>query len=130
MKTGIVVLGHGSQARVGEANLVLDSIAALVKDLVKEQLDLDLVEPAFMNRKSGRQGLGEAIDKVVGAGAGKVIVVPVFLTNGLHLQEDIPVELAQAREKYRGEVEIRFASHLGADRRIVEIIVDRIKEAG
>lgn len=122
-------MGHGSQARVGEANLVLDDIAALVRELLKEQADLELVEPAFMNRKSGRQSLGEAIDKVVGAGAEKVIVVPVFLTNGLHLQEDIPAELAQAREKYRGGVEIKFAAHLGADRRIVEIIIDRIREA-
>jgi len=47
MKDGVVILGHGSRAAVGEANLVLLEIA----EMVKRQLSLELVEMAFMNEK-------------------------------------------------------------------------------
>ncbi|MFZ3171451.1 MAG: CbiX/SirB N-terminal domain-containing protein [Carboxydocellales bacterium] len=124
MKNGVVVLGHGSKTIVDEANLALYKVI----DLVKTKLDTPLVEAAFMMRESGKQNLQQAIDKLVEQGASKIVVAPWFLTNGLHIQQDIPEELAEARTRHNEKVEIAFARHLGPDPRIVDVLMDRIGE--
>ncbi|MDA8210586.1 MAG: CbiX/SirB N-terminal domain-containing protein [Clostridia bacterium] len=126
MKNGIVVLGHGSKTVVDEANLALFGVV----DLVKNKLNTSLVEAAFMMRESGKQTLQQAIDKLVEQGANRIVVAPWFLTNGLHIQQDIPEELAEARKRHGELVEIAFARHLGPDPRIVDVLVDRIGEVG
>ena len=122
MPTGVVVLGHGSREAVDEANEVLLELAGLLR----KSTGLKLLENAFMNPKSNRPGLEEAVDRVIKNGATKVIVAPVFIANGMHMQKDIPAMIERLRAKYR--VEIKCAGHLGADPRIVEVIADRIKE--
>lgn len=124
MKMGIVVLGHGSQTVVDEANLSLFTVL----DLVKTKMPDALVEAAFMMRASKKQDLQQAIDRLVEQGADKIVVAPWFLTNGLHIQQDIPEELAAARERHGDKVNISFARHLGPDSRIVDVLVDRIGE--
>ncbi|HEX3032377.1 MAG TPA: CbiX/SirB N-terminal domain-containing protein [Bacillota bacterium] len=126
MKNGIVVLGHGSKTVVDEANLALYNVVELVKSKVTDSL----VEAAWMMRESGKQSLQEAIDKLVEQGAARIVVAPWFLTNGLHIQQDIPEELAEAKNRHGNKVEIAFARHLGPDPRIVDVLVDRIGEVG
>jgi sirohydrochlorin ferrochelatase len=122
MKTGIVLLGHGSRAAVDEANQVLLALA----EMVGAKAGADLLEAAFLNPRAKRQNLAEAVGGLISRGAQKIIVVPVFLANGLHVQQDIPAEIGELREKYR--VEITLARCLGADPRIADIILDRIGE--
>lgn len=124
MKTGIVILGHGSRRAVDEANQVFLEIA----EMVRARTGADLLETAFLNPRAQRQDLAGAVARLVARGAKRIIVAPVFLANGLHMQKDIPEEIARLREKY--QVEIRATAHLGADPRIVEVVVDRIGEVG
>ncbi len=123
MKTGIVMLGHGSRAAVGEANDIIMEIA----QKVKENLQQDIFEVAFMNTKSNRQNLAGAIDKVVEQGAQKVVIAPLFITNGMHIRYDIPEEIEEAKKKYE-QVEFVFSRYIGADPVLAQLMVDRIKE--
>ena len=122
MSLGIVILGHGSRATVGEAN----KIAFQVADLVKLQRANDLVETAIMNRDSGLQSIDEAVDKLVLAGARQVIIAPMFLANGMHIRSDIPTEISEIQAKYP-QIVIKMATHIGADQRIADILVERIE---
>lgn len=122
MKTGIVVLGHGSRAAVDEANQVLIDLS----EMVRERVEFDIFATAFMNPRSQRPGLEQAVAEVVRKGAERVIVAPVFLSNGMHMQKDIPEEVERLRSKYR--VEIKIAPHLGADPRLADMIAERIRE--
>ncbi len=124
MKQGIVVLGHGSRASVGEANQVVFRIS----DIIKERLGHDLVAPAIMNPKSELAGLEEAVAALVARGAGRIVIVPMFLANGLHIQHDIPAKLAALAGRFPG-VAIALAAHIGPDPRIADILLDRIREA-
>ncbi len=124
MQTGIVVIGHGSKTIVDEANLGLFEVV----ELVKQKMNNKLVEAAFMMRASEKQTIQQAIDKLVNLGANKIIIAPWFLTKGLHIQQDIPEELAEARQRHGEAVSIAFASHLGPDARIVDVLIDRIGE--
>ncbi|CEP68685.1 Cobalamin (vitamin B12) biosynthesis CbiX [Moorella glycerini] len=119
MGTGIILLGHGS--RIPEANEHLKLLAAQVREL----LGGIRVEPCYMMRT--HPDLMEGITMLVEAGLQKIIVVPMFFCNGLHVQRDIPEQLEIARKRFP-DIELIYGTNLGADRRIAEVIVERIQE--
>lgn len=123
MLRGIVVLGHGSRASVGEANRV----AFQVTDIIKTKLGHDLVEPAIMNTDSGLQTMAEAVSKLVDRGAGEIVVAPMFLSNGAHIRYDIPEEIEIIQKNFP-KVLIRMSSHIGPDPRIADILLEKIQE--
>lgn len=120
---GVVVLGHGSRASVGEANRV----AFLVADMIKAKLQNDLVEPAIMNPESGLQTMAQAVCKLIERGANDIVIAPMFLSNGAHIQYDIPEELAHIKAA-NPSVRLTMSSHIGADPRIADILLEKIEE--
>lgn len=125
MTTAIIVLGHGSRASAGGANEFVYQIAAMVKD----QVGHELVEPAIMTTQSNRQTLAVAAAKLVGQGAGQIVIAPLFWSSGLHLSEDIPEEVNRLSQQFP-EVKITIASPIGPDLRIAAILLERIQEVG
>jgi len=123
MKQGIVVLGHGSRASVGEANRVVFQIS----DIIKQRLGHALVETAIMNRKSGLATIEDAVASLVARGADRIVVAPMFFANGMHIQYDIPEELVVLAHRFPG-VTITMAAHIGPDPRLADILLDRIRE--
>ncbi|MDR3589136.1 MAG: CbiX/SirB N-terminal domain-containing protein [Negativicutes bacterium] len=123
MKAGVVILGHGSRAAVGEANQVVFQIS----EMIRQRVGHDLVETAIMNRMSGLQTIEEAVEKLISRGISNITVVPMFFANGMHIQQDIPEEIGQLRCKHPGIV-ITMARHIGADPRIADILLERIRE--
>ncbi|MPN60630.1 hypothetical protein SDC9_208359 [bioreactor metagenome] len=81
-----------------------------------------------MNRESGLAGIDEAVDKLIASGATQIIIAPMFLANGVHIQSDIPEEIDVLEKKHPG-VSIKMAAHIGPDPRIADILVERIREA-
>lgn len=124
MELGIVVLGHGSRASVAEANQVAFEIASMIQSRSKDIL----VETAIMNRESGLAGINDAVHKLVEQGAKKIVIAPLFLANGVHIQIDIPEEIAELQKVYPN-IPIKMASHMGADARLADILWERIQEA-
>lgn len=117
---GIILLSHGS--RLPEAQATSQQIAAA---LTKALGDKYIVEGAAL--QFNQPDLPTAIEKVIQAGAQKIVVAPIFLYPGLHIQRDIPEIIEEHKNKYPG-VEISMTRHIGADRRLMEIMLDRIKE--
>jgi sirohydrochlorin ferrochelatase len=77
----------------------------------------------------GRPTLAEAVAAALRRGAQEVLVVPLFLYDGVHVQKDIPEQLEELRRQYPG-LQLRCTASLGSDPRIAEIVVDRIREVG
>lgn len=119
MNTGIILLGHGS--RIPEANEHLKVLAAQVREFLGDVR----VQPCYMMRT--HPDLLEGITMLVEEGLRQIIVIPMFFCNGLHVQRDIPELLEEARERFPG-VTLIYGTNLGADRRIAEVIVERIRE--
>jgi sirohydrochlorin ferrochelatase len=120
MKTGTIILGHGSKAPQALATL------KQVQELVKESSKKEIVEIASL--QFDKPDISEAIANVVSQGVSKIVLVPLFLYFGIHLQEDIPAILDEEKAKYPN-VEFVMTDNLGADKRIIDIVVDRIEEA-
>lgn len=119
MKTGILILGHGS--KVEDANAELYQIAEMVKTMG----GYDIVETAFLQLRPPL--MFDGIRLCVRQGAQKIIIAPYFLYMGTHVQKDLPNALNSAKEKFPG-IKIIIARHLGVDNRMAEMVCERIEE--
>ncbi|AQS60072.1 sirohydrochlorin chelatase [Desulforamulus ferrireducens] len=121
MQRGVILLGHGS--RQPAANQEIRLIAEQVKKM-GEQTDT-IYETGFL--QFGEPTLPQAIAELVARGVKNITIVPVLLTVGTHIQFELP-KLIQEQQGQYPEVSFRLAPHLGADPRIAEILLDRIKQ--
>ncbi len=117
--TGILLFAHGSS--VEEANRgVLDlayKIEATGPFRYVRAAFLELAEP----------DLGTAILQAAEAGLGRVVVVPYFLTMGIHLRRDLPALLAAAKQKHP-DFEIEVGQSLEGHPLMPAIILGRVQE--
>lgn len=119
MKTAILLMAHGS--RIPEANDAVREIATMVQELA----GYDIVEVSY--REMHLPNIQQGIDACVARGAERVLLIPYFLFIGAHVQEDLPEEMAQAKERYP-QVEFAMGTHLGVHRKLAEVVVERIAE--
>ncbi len=141
-KIGVLLVGHGSRLPYGK------DVVSQIADMYRENEDF-FVEVGFMNMS--KPSIPEAINSLAESGAEKIVVTPVFLANGVHTTEDIPriLGLNNGHDKDKHEhghshghshddeekVEINFKGEiiytepLGADKRIADIIKDRVNDA-
>jgi sirohydrochlorin ferrochelatase len=118
--TAIVIFAHGSS--IESANDSVRSIA----DRIRGEVAVDLVETAFLEQ--GHPDLARALEAVVAQGAKRVVVVPYFLTLGIHLQRDLP-NIVSGLERIHKGVEIRVAPPLEGHPALVDILKQRAREA-
>jgi sirohydrochlorin ferrochelatase len=119
MKTGIAIFAHGSS--VASAN---DSVRA-VAGRVARQGGFELVEAAFLEQ--GTPDLAEAVVRLADRGASRILVVPYFLTLGLHLQRDLPRIVADIA-RIQPSVEIRVTAPLDGHPAMAQALIERARE--
>jgi sirohydrochlorin ferrochelatase len=83
-----------------------------------------LYETAFLEASPR---LDEAVLALVGAGADNILVVPYFLTLGIHLQRDLPKLVEHLSERYG--VTIRVTPPLDGHSGLSVMLVDRARES-
>jgi sirohydrochlorin ferrochelatase len=113
-RAGIVVFGHGSS--IASAN---DAVRVIAARAAAEGA-WDLFETAFLE---AAPRLDEAVSKLVASGAEQILVLPYFLTLGIHLQRDLPKlvdDLSRANN-----VPIRVAEPLDGHPELSRILVAR-----
>ena len=142
-KIGVVLVGHGSRLPYGK------DVVSQIAEMYSKDQDY-LVEVGFMNMS--KPSIPEAINMLAENGAEKIVVTPVFLAHGVHTTEDIPRILGlnnghdeteqsghvhshghshdhDEEVKINFEGEIIYTEPLGADKRIADIVKDRVKDA-
>jgi sirohydrochlorin ferrochelatase len=119
LKTGLIILGHGSKAPEATETL------AAITSMVRERVNFDRVDYASL--QISKPALDEVVKDMAAAGMTKIMVVPFLIASGVHVKTDIPGELSILGEKYP-HIEIQLGSPLGADPRLADIVVDRVKE--
>jgi len=118
-ETAVVLVGRGSSDP--DAGSDLYKLARLLAD----GRDLGLVEPAFVSVAS--PSVPEALERCRRLGARRIAVVPFLLFTGVL----VPRIHAQAAEyaAQHPELEIVGAEHLGPDRRLARLVLERYREA-
>jgi sirohydrochlorin ferrochelatase len=118
LKTGFVIFAHGSS--VESAN---DQVRAVAQALAARG-GYDLVETAFL--EPVKPGVSDAVEVLAARGAGRVVVIPYFLTLGIHLKRDLPRIVAAAAERHPGLL-IEVADCMDGHPALVDILLDRTR---
>lgn len=111
-KTGYVIFAHGSP--IESANQAVRIIAA--------QTELPLYETAFLD--SSPPTLADAVAALEVRGATEIVVIPYFLTLGMHLQRDLPALVRAIAEK-SPDLKIRVTDPLDGHPGLSAILRDR-----
>ncbi len=119
MNTGIVIFGHGSS--VPSANQAVVRVAAQAAAAG----GFLLAETAFLECAPT---LRDATALLVLRGADEILVVPYFLTLGIHLQRDLPRMIEKLVQEFGG-LTMRVTPPLDGHPALSGIVVDRAREA-
>ncbi len=118
-EVGVVLVGRGSSDP--DATSDLFKVARLLAD----GRGLGMVEPAFAGVT--RPDVAGALERCRRLGARTIVVVPFFLFTGVL----VPRIMRRAGEwaAAHPEVEVRGGEHLGPDRRLAKLVLERYREA-
>ena len=114
----IIVFAHGSS--VAEANR---QVAALAREVSRRAgcparcAFLDVAQP----------DLAAAIAGSVSSGARRIVVVPYFLTMGMHVRDDIP-RVVEQQQRLFPNVEILVGQSLEGYAGMADLLVNRARE--
>jgi sirohydrochlorin ferrochelatase len=117
--TALLLIAHGS--RQPEANADLRWVAQGL-----EARGWGVVEASFL--EMAEPGIEEGGARCVARGASVVVLLPYFLSAGVHVRRD----LTAARDRLAAQfpkVDFRMAEPLGRDSRLVDVMDDRAREA-
>ena len=118
-KIGLIVFGHGST--VESANQAVRDVALAMA----RTGNYDLVETAFL--EGGKPDLADASRALVGRGASRLIVLPYFLTLGMHLKRDLPKLVSEVRDSLGVDIEV--TPPLDGHPALQQILLERAAEA-
>ena len=119
VKTALLLIAHGS--RQEEANADLHHVAAGLRTRGRAIVEASFLELAEPN-------IAEAGTRCVAQGAERVILVPYFLSAGVHVRRDLSAARAQLAERFPA-VEFRLAEPLGRHPLLVDAVAERAREA-
>jgi sirohydrochlorin ferrochelatase len=119
LTTGILLFGHGSP--VEEANRGVRDLAKKIEAAGP----YGYVRAAFLD--SAQPDLLAGVMDAAEAGLERLIVIPYFLTVGLHLRRDLPRLVAAAKEKHPN-FQIAVGQSLEGHPLMPSIILGRVQE--
>ena len=116
--TAVLLIAHGS--RHAPAN---DDLLQLVARFAAKG-DHAIVEPAFL--ELAEPDIPSGGDRCVSRGADRVLMVPYFLSEGVHLTRDLTAARQALEDRHPG-VEFRLGPPLGPDPLLDQLVGDRIR---
>jgi sirohydrochlorin ferrochelatase len=119
MTTGVAVFAHGSS--VESAN---EEVRSVAKSIAQDP-DFPLTVTCFLD--GGKPDLPTAVTQLLGQGATQILIVPYFLTTGLHLKRDLP-ELIRQIEANHPDLPIAVTPPLDGHPALGEILLDRARQ--
>lgn len=119
--TGLVVVDHGS--RRAESNAMHEAFVATFA----AESGAEYVAVAAAHMELATPTVGDAIDAVVAAGAGRVLVMPYFLFPGNHWERDIPALVDEASHRHPG-VELCVTAPVGLHPLMREVVRERLEQ--
>lgn len=115
-----IVFAHGSS--VEPANQAVRSVT----EEAARRGGWEAFATAFLG--GGRPSLEEAVDELAARGASSFVVIPYFLTLGLHLERDLPA-LVDELKRSRPNIRIDVTPPLDGHPALLQAVLDRAKES-
>lgn len=74
------------------------------------------------------EAIKQKCDRALDCGYDKLQVVPLFLLSGVHVMEDIPQEVAKARQISSPKITIDLQAHLGTHPGLINLLTDQMAQ--
>lgn len=128
MDTGILILGHGSRDLTSSNEEIISLNARRLRSIgyrhVAHSFN-EFVEPT----------IAEALKGLAAEGVSRIITIPLFIANGVHLGEEIPEQLGIPAYSEGGEIEVGgrkislvYTKPVEANPRLTDILVTKARE--
>jgi sirohydrochlorin cobaltochelatase len=117
----LLLVGHGSRCPVNWAEMaeLARSVDAALPGVAVDVGYLEMTDPPA----------GVILDRMVAAGARRVVVLPVVLLAAGHAKSDVPAVVLEARDRHPG-VDIRFGAPFGVARDLVAVLGGAVEDVG
>ena len=115
----VIILNHGTRNKQAQEsfNVFARTLREKFQAVIIEHASMELSEPS----------MPVIIKKLYESGKRDIVIVPFFLFSGMHIVKDIPEIIEEERQKY-SDLKITFGKPLMPDKRLMDILYDRIKE--
>jgi sirohydrochlorin ferrochelatase len=120
VKTALLLIAHGSRQEEANADL-----HAVVSEMRKRG-EFAIVEGAFL--ELAKPTIEEAGARCVEQGAERIIMLPYFLSAGVHVRQDLTAIREKLAKRFPG-IEFRLADPLGPHPLLLEIVAERARLA-
>lgn len=117
VKTGMIVLGHGSRRK--EVGLTFQKMVTRVANMLPGRPVL----PAFFSL--GQPTLADQVRALADQGCARIVVMQYFLYNGVHIEQDIPAMVEELRQSYP-DLEFVLLPTLENDPAMERLVADRL----
>ena len=118
--TALVLIAHGS--RQDEANADLHHVV----EAMRRRGRYEVVEPSYLELAGPT--IEEAAARCVAWGARRVVLLPYFLSAGVHVRRDLAAVRALLAGRWPG-VEFRLGEPLGRHPGLLDIVAERARQA-
>ncbi|GAB4414881.1 MAG: hypothetical protein OHK0032_10980 [Thermodesulfovibrionales bacterium] len=119
----IILIGHGSPKK--DANNI-ELTGRLLHSAIHPNCTYHCVKVAYLQFAEPK--ISDAIKECVLSGAKRIIIHPYFLSSGMHVTQDIPEIIEEARDMYP-ETEFIYTEPLGIHEKLVQVVMERIHAA-
>ncbi len=119
-RVAVVLIAHGSR------NALANDDAFYFAQQLRQSEAVFLVEAAFL--ELAEPDIPTAVAGVVRSGAKKVVLLPYFLSSGVHVQRDLN-EMCQQFASQHVVVRFVLAQPLGRHNQLTTVLLDRLHEA-
>jgi sirohydrochlorin ferrochelatase len=117
----IIIVGHGNPEKEADST---GFIAEELHKTIHQSCNGQCVRIAYLQFM--KPDLPEAIKRAVKDGANKIIIHPYLLSSGYHVSKNIP-DIISIAKKDHPHVEFVYTEPLGAHKKLVEVVLERIK---
>jgi sirohydrochlorin ferrochelatase len=118
--TALLLIAHGSREENANADLyhLVEQLRELTPYAIVEAAFLELVQP----------DIDQGAERCVARGAVRVVLIPYFLSAGVHVTRDLTQACRRLSTHYP-EVVFRLAEPLGRHPLLLQVVLDRAHQA-
>ncbi len=128
VKKGMLLVGHGSKLPYNK------ELIETTAEIIARKTDEYLVRPGFMSLNTPT--VKEQLEAFRGEDIDMLVVVPLFLARGVHINQDIPEILGLQAGARKGEFQLNektiplvYANPIGSDPLLAELMLKNASDA-
>jgi sirohydrochlorin cobaltochelatase len=134
VEIALLVAGHGTTQNENSRKAIERQV-----ELIRDQREYAEVYPAFIEEDP------RIADCYRAAQAKNIVMIPFFISDGMHVREDIPVLLGESRERVQQRLQKRqptwrnpterhgkrlwYSASIGSEPQIADVILERVVES-